>query len=172
MLAELIGVSVRQFDNREFKENYVVHLPTLEVRPATQDGLFKPLTDNQFSRMLRNSETEISECTITIRQLMQYFGTTIGLKYLGKSVWVNATIRNIFGNTIITDLRFRHEADAVHAAGGKIYYIDRPDCEPGNHVSEREVIKMFNDDVYDGWIHNNGGFKELFNTVKTIAKRA
>ncbi len=72
---------------------------------------------------------------------------------------------------IISDLRFRVEANAVKALGGKIIYINRSGATPGNHISEREIIELVSEGKIDIQIDNNGSLKELFNNLKGIINK-
>lgn len=65
-------------------------------------------------------------------------------------------------------MRFIAEEQAVHSAGGKIIYVDRPNTTPGNHASEKEVLRLLAKDKFDIIINNNSTEKELFNKVKKV----
>ena len=65
-------------------------------------------------------------------------------------------------------MRFKVEANAIHDNGGKIIYINRNLCIPGNHASEREIIELKKEDIFDYTINNNGTLKDLFNNINKI----
>lgn len=69
---------------------------------------------------------------------------------------------------IISDLRFKNEAEYVKYNHGKIIYISRKSCKPTQHVSEKEVIEMLDNNVYDCIINNDTTLKDLFNQIKNI----
>ena len=71
-------------------------------------------------------------------------------------------------NLIISDLRFKVEAEAIHNNKGKIIYINRDTCIPGNHASEKEIIELKERNVFDYIINNNGTLKDLFNNINKI----
>lgn len=76
---------------------------------------------------------------MTAREFMQYFGSQIG-REIYNEVWSEAVIRDIeasgSGISLIDDLRFPHEVDAVHKAGGKVIRLTRKVHPEDNHDSE------------------------------------
>jgi len=83
---------------------------------------------------------------------------------LGRTTWLDAAMRRaaeIEGPVVITDVRYRNEAEAVIAAGGIVVRIERPEGgdallpEAAAHASETEL-----DDF--------GGFAHLVLNVGTI----
>lgn len=104
-----------------------------------------------------------------IRELLQRLGTEAGRGVLGENVWVDA-VMNAWKEsgkqpTVITDMRFRNEANAIVQAGGITVAIHRPDCKPVNgHVSETAL---------EGWdfdfvINNAGTVKDLHMTIRDL----
>lgn len=74
-----------------------------------------------------------------IRQLLQRLGTEVGRDILGQNIWVQATFAKMQPGHkyVITDVRFPNEAEAVLAAGGRLYKVERPGIEsPNDHPSE------------------------------------
>lgn len=159
MLAHLLNVDPERFEDRDFKDNCDVDLSTLR--------LFKNpnrLSDRNFNRLLK-SEESLKDYSLTVRQLMQYFGTEICQKHFGKKVWINTVLNNP-NNLIISDLRFKEEAEAVKQKNGFLVYIYRTNIKPGNHASEREVIDLLNDRKFDWIINNDSSLESLFYKVK------
>ena len=99
------------------------------------------------------------------------FETKVMRQFFGDKIWINSTLNNIRQNTIISDLRFIIEEEAVHTAGGRIIYVNRPGIEPGNHASEKEVIKLLTKNKFDAIIDNDSTEKELFYKVKNVLKQ-
>lgn len=85
---------------------------------------------------------------MTAREFMQYFGSQIG-REIYNEVWSDAVIRDIeasgSGISLIDDLRFPHEVDAVHNAGGKVIRLTRKVHPEDNHDSETALDR----DKYD-----------------------
>ncbi len=78
-----------------------------------------------------------------VRRLLQVLGTEVGRNILGADVWVHAWRRRVvaLGSACIVaaDVRFPNEADAIRQAGGEVWWIGRPGCEPSGHASERSI---------------------------------
>lgn len=78
---------------------------------------------------------------MTAREFMQFFGTNICRKIYSQ-VWIQATLNLIKEEnspiSIITDCRFKNEADAVKAAGGKLVYLTRSPYQD-SHISENDL---------------------------------
>ena len=161
MLAVLLNTPYEDFNNRSFKECYSVDLETLGISYATGS-----LSDSKFNRMVKELDPELSKSMLSVRQLMQYFGTQVMQTYFGRNVWINSTLKNASDHTIITDLRFKAEAEAVHNLGGIIFYVSRPGYTFGQHASEKEMSELLSKDQFDFVIENDGSQEDLFNKVK------
>lgn len=159
MLADMLNIDVDKFENRSFKENTFIDLQTLKIVEQPNK-----LSDGVFTTMLKNKDT-LQDQTLSVRQLMQYFGTEICHKYFGKKVWINTTL-NHNTNLIVSDLRFKTEAEEVKKRNGKLIYISRQGTEVGNHASEKEVVEMLNNQEFDIVVYNNSTLKDLFYKLK------
>ena len=86
MLAVLLNTPIEKFNDRAFKEDTCIDLDTLEysLSAFTQDKHL--LSDSKFTRLAKDLNTEILSYDLTIRQLMQYFGTNIAQTYFGRNV--------------------------------------------------------------------------------------
>ena len=112
-----------------------------------------------------------------IRQLLQRLGTEVGRNILGADVWVQTAMRAIgIGvdrgpavfdcvwpeNYVFADCRFPNEAEAIKAAGGEVWRVERPGYGPINdHPSETAL----RDWPFDVRIHNVGNLGYLENAV-------
>ena len=78
---------------------------------------------------------------MTAREFLQFFGTEICRK-IYSNVWTNRAIKNIQEEqsllAVIDDCRFKNEADAVKAAGGKVIRLTRSISED-SHDSENDL---------------------------------
>ena len=176
MLSDLLNIPLNSFYNRNFKEDYVIDVSTLNVpQPKVTDDClnlnFNKLPDSKFNKMIKQLDQMLLNSNLSIRQLMQYFGTEIMQKYFGKRVWINSTLRNASKYTIISDLRFIEEYNAVKEQNGIVIYIDRPGYEFGQHASEREMKELLENKEYDFIVINNSSIKRLFNEVKSCCER-
>lgn len=163
MLSDLLNIRLNLFYDREFKENCVVNMQTLQT---TWRG--EKLQDSKFNKLVKQLDLSLLESNLTIRQLLQYFGTEIAQRYFGKRVWINSTLQNRSEYKIISDLRFIEEYNAIKEKRGIVIYINRPGYEFGQHASEREMKELLEQNKYDYIIDNCGTQKDLFNQVKSI----
>lgn len=94
-------------------------------------------------------------------------------KVFGEDFWVErvmdqAVDRNVAGlHTVISDVRFENEAEAIKAEGGLLIKITRPGKTGDSHVSENDLVD------YDGWdvvIENSGSIVELEGKVVTFVR--
>ena len=168
MLAILLNVPVSKFNNRHFKEDCVVNIPTLDSTLSDFTESNDKLSDPKFNRMVKSLDPELIQSNLTIRQLMQYFGTNVMHTYLGRNVWINSTLKHANGPTIISDLRFKAEYEAIKKHNGFVIYVDRPGYWFGQHASEMEMEELLNKNQYDYVINNNGSVEDLFNKVKNL----
>lgn len=76
------------------------------------------------------------------RKLLQDLG--VGARdLLGADVWVDALMSTLTGPTVITDVRFPNEVDAICDRGGVVLRIWRPGVGPAlGHVSETALDRL------------------------------
>ena len=172
MLSSLLNIELEKFYDRDFKENHIINVSTLSTpHMKIVDGdivCFNKLSDSKFNKLVKQLDPSLVESNLSLRQLLQYFGTEIMQKYFGKRVWINSTLANRSKYTIISDLRFIEEYNAIKENGGLVIYINRPNYEFGQHASEREMKELLENNKYDFIINNNGSIEDLFNQVKSI----
>ncbi len=165
-LAALLNVPIEKFNDRNFKENYYIYFPTFTITNFPEFD--KVLNDSRFSRLVNNKDLSFLKTHyITIRQLLQVFGTECMRNIFGDKLWILSTLKNT--PIIISDLRFKIEAQIVKEHDGKIIYISRDIAKPGNHASEKEIAEMAKTEgYYDVIINNNTTLEDLFNQLKAI----
>jgi len=83
---------------------------------------------------------------VTPREILQHVGTECFRKGYGEDIWVRALYRRIEStlelklNTVVTDVRFPNEAQAIHEWGGLLVRVDRMEAKASggiqNHASE------------------------------------
>ncbi|MCY0946801.1 hypothetical protein [Streptomyces antarcticus] len=106
-----------------------------------------------------------------VRPYLQRLGTEGGRAVLGENVWVDALLRDreTWGPTVITDVRFPNEADAIRAHGGLVLLVERPGQEPithAGHTSENALAGY----AFDGVIRNDGTVWDLYASVREAIK--
>jgi hypothetical protein len=86
------------------------------------------------------------------RYVMQTLGTEWGRGMLGDDIWVKAALNraaNSSVGTVITDVRFPNEAEAIREAGGVVVRVFRSETEPDPavclHPSEAGVASIVAD---------------------------
>ena len=169
MLAVLLRVPVEMFENRDFKENVFVDFNDLTFHRREDLKKHQILSDSKFSRKVKEMSIDVRANLLSIRQLLQYWGTEIQRRYLGDQLWSLTTLKLAeIHDLIISDMRFKVEAEMVKERRGTVIYIDRPGCEVGNHQSEREAFELYQEGKCDHVIHNNGTLKDLFEKCKSI----
>ena len=170
MLAVLLRVPVEMFEDRDFKENVFVDFNDLTFHRREDLKKYQILSDSKFSRKVKEMSIDVRANLLSIRQLLQYWGTEIMRRHLGDQLWSLTTLKLAeTHDLIISDMRFKVEAEMVKERNGTVIYIDRPGCEVGNHQSEKEAFELYQEGKCDYVIHNNGTLKDLFEKCKEIA---
>lgn len=103
------------------------------------------------------------------RALLQRFGTEVGRDMFGENFWVDQTLRRFrrggFVPTVITDVRFINEANAITNEGGIVVRIERPGVEAANtHASETGL----DDWLFEHVITNDGSLTDLQGEVMAL----
>lgn len=102
------------------------------------------------------TEEKLTKGPMTSREFMQFFGTEIMRKIWGP-VWINNTINKILREqselSIITDVRFENELDAINSIGGNVIKLSRNKFK-STHASELDIYKINNDKFFS--IIDNG----------------
>lgn len=107
----------------------------------------------------------IPEFGITYRQFLQKLGTEVG-RNIHPDIWVNYVIKQI-GNkpTIITDVRFKNECDAIKNNNGLLICVKRNNNIIDTHLSEVELDEYTD---FDYIIDNRGSIDELITTCISL----
>ena len=171
MLCHLLNMDRWEFESRNIKENCFVNFSNFcKVYTNGIGPQFIPeyLPDSKFSKLAKEWNPDLSkEYYLSIRQVMQLFGTEIMRNIIDDKIWINCVLnRSNKNNLIISDLRFITEYEEIKKRNGFIIYIDRG-LTPGTHKSESEMQILLNQNKFDLIIDNkNISLKELFNIVK------
>lgn len=104
-----------------------------------------------------------------VREYLQRLGTEGARGVLGENVWIDALFRDAgtWGPTVVTDVRFPNEANAIRARGGLVVLIRRPGQTPAHgsgHSSENALAEYLFDDV----IENDGPLAQLHDRVMQL----
>lgn len=171
MLAILMNVHVHNFEDRAFKENYYFDFNSYRLINSKEKQVDNTITDKIFNRELKRNNLNVAiEHTLSIRQILQFFGTDVMRRFFGNELWIHNTLNSKHNNLIIADQRFIIENEIVSNSDYRTYIIHvvRNGCSAGLHASEKELETLLNNKKYDILLENNGTLKDLFNKCKTI----
>lgn len=107
---------------------------------------------------------EVKKASADLRGLLQRMGTEVGRNMFGESFWVDQAFSKIQSgaNVVVSDVRFKNEADAIRSLDGVMWRVVREGTGPANgHVSESELDEYPVNDV----IVNAGSIEELLTLV-------
>lgn len=130
------------------------------------NGVDFRLQDIVDSKTWEVAKTEFPE----IRRLLQDLG--VGARELfGPQFWVHEAMKSMLENPkldfkyVVTDVRFKNEADMIKANHGQLWRINRLGVEAANeHVSEHQL----DDWKFDAVIENDGDMAELMQKVEAL----
>lgn len=105
-----------------------------------------------------------------VRRVLQTLGVAVR-DHIDPWAWVKAALNDVDvdEDVVISDVRFRNEAEAITARGGLMVRVHRPDVGPVNaHPSEHDL---------DGWrfdydIANDGTLDTLADVVDVVLRCA
>lgn len=172
MLCSLLNMQRWEFESRNIKENCIICLSNL-IKVYTNGcglDLYNLLSDAKFSKIAKEWNPDLSkQYYLSIRQIMQLFGTEIMRNTIDDKIWINCVLNRANNqNIIISDLRFITEYEEVKKRDGIVIYVDRG-YTPDSHKSESEVIELLNQNKFNLVIDNkNISLKELFNLVNKL----
>jgi|SRR5215831_1535849 len=109
--------------------------------------------------------------SMSMRVLLQRYGTEAHRDVFGNCFWVDLTlpVQGFYPGRaiVVTDVRFREEAERVKFLGGRIIYVQRDEAALVNKDQHRsEDIDFAN--LIDGSISNNGTLEELYDAVEIL----
>lgn len=175
-LSIIYNIPRSYFDNREYKESKFYSLD--EHKFLSEDKLttkHKVITSSHLKydsipmvKKLYNNK----HIVITLRDLMQYYGTNVCRNNLGNNIWIESTMKrvnNILGvydYCIVADVRFENECNSINSIDDEFLYgvtikVNR-DVVKLDHESEECVGN------YTFEIDNTGSKMQLFYNVLDI----
>lgn len=104
---------------------------------------------------------KIDDHNPTVRELLQKFGTAIR-DGVCDDFWVQTCLGNASEDCLISDVRFKSEAEGIKEIGGVLIRVNRDSAGAGNHISEVEL----DDYIFNWTIDNNGTLEELLEKVR------
>jgi hypothetical protein len=133
-----------------------------EIDPILENG-------QRLSSTLEEYGWDIAKAKPEVRRLLQTLGVG-ARKMFGDNFWVDRALGEVapanyyLYNFVVTDVRFKNEADKIKTKGGQIWRVKRLGVGAvNNHVSESEM----DDYKVDQILINNGTIEDLELLVKT-----
>ena len=105
------------------------------------------------------------------RELLQTLGTEWGRQMVRDDIWVQIALRRVEEhqregwNVAITDVRFANEAEAILAAGGQVWRVERPGAGLGGEAGWHQSEAGIPDHLVSQVIRNDGTLADLEATV-------
>jgi hypothetical protein len=152
----LTGIPENKFEDQDFKKT------TLGEEWSNRRGVSTNMTVREFLQILGTEAIRIGlHRNAWVNSLMHEYKTDKGIDILDDGT-MNAWFKPL-PNWIITDCRFRNEAEVIKERGGMVIRINRPGILPvNNHPSEVAL----DDWDFDSVISNDGTINDLFEKVK------
>lgn len=185
-LSIIYHIPRQYFDDREYKDNMYYNLRTGEFihkDKIPQRGYYYFVINNddiKHSSIREEIETyDKLFPLITLRTLMQYFGTNLCRECLQSDIWIKATMAKAsdicLANRlcIIPDVRFTNEATAIQTKESSLYggviMVRRDNNGNDNDIDyhSSEIVTFSTD--YS--ITNNGTLMDLFYKVIEICQK-
>lgn len=171
MLAILLNVDKSNFEDRTFKELYYFDFNSYKLYSSIDVPNNALIDDKSFSRKLKANNLDVAlNYILSIRQILQFFGTNIIRKFFGDKLWINNTLNIPDNNIIIADQRFIVENKSLRNSNNSnfVIHITRPKYSGGYHPSEKELDTLLEEHLYDVLLENDGSLKDLFEKCKNI----
>lgn len=149
-----------EMDRRAFADPLKVMTAVLAGEPLNR--FYDDAKKEEFSETLG----------MTRRKAMQLMGTEMIRKHFGPDHWHKLLLTSWRERgcpaTVVSDVRFDNEAEAIRAAGGIIVRVTRPSAglsgENAQHASEAGV----SDHLVDFVLDNSGDYTALFEKVDAL----
>lgn len=111
---------------------------------------------------------------MTAREFLQYFGTEV-MRDIKDSIWVDYTMKRIAREqssvSVIPDVRFPNEINAIKEAGGIVIRLTR-DPFGSDHDCEKALdAKSFDWNQFDHIVDNKGDIDQLINDLNKLQKK-
>lgn len=162
LCSEMFNIPVEYFHDPDRKDDYST-LPKLRC----------PFCEGKEVERLscENIENHVKYGSFwTYREILQHIGTE-GFRYVDPEVWVRKVEIEIqkMSFAVITDVRFRSEANMIWKNGGEVWRIRRPGKSGDGHASEQGDLYVKDSEVQT-IINNDGTLHELKKVVISRVK--
>jgi hypothetical protein len=123
---------------------------------------YKDLVDTYGLDQAKDSHPEI-------RRLLQVFGTEVGRDMFGINFWVELALKSMTEDkVVISDVRFKNEADAIKSVGGQVWRINRHGVGPVTDHSSELDLDNYN---FNHIIDNDYSVLDLNNVIDMLLEK-
>jgi hypothetical protein len=177
MRTKLVGLGCKRRRGKDTAAEYIVeNFPFVSDAFAfsLKEGICRGVFGLSDDQLYGDLKTEVDPFwRLTPREILQKAGTEGMRATFGADIWARTVIRRYLdrnSHTLVTDVRFRTEADVIKEHGGVLIRVDRDipfDPEQDQHQSEIDL------DDYTDWdyiIDNNGTLQQLHRHVDSIIR--
>jgi hypothetical protein len=173
-MKKLIGLTGKKGSGKDTAAAALVNKGYVQVRFAQPLKLmigallaYQNVDQRTAFRMINGDLKEMPSpllCGRSARHAMQTIGTEWGRDCIAPELWVGVALEkaNQSSKCVISDVRYKNEADAIKAAGGTVIRILRNGCNGDGHSSESM------DFCVDYEVCNNGTIKELHDIIEAL----
>jgi hypothetical protein len=145
----------------------VVAYDKFQIQTLGNEEVSTAVIPVHFMELVNNVGYDESKDNPEVRRFLQRLGTEAGRNIWGDDFWTNVVRDKIihegrFDRWVITDTRFRNEAECVKDMQGYVVRIERTGIEaPNAHISERDLAEW----NFDYFLKNDGSLDELYHAV-------
>ena len=172
----LIGIVGKKYSGKDTAADYLVanHNFTKMAFADPVKKVAKELFNFNDEQLYGNLKEATDErWGISPREVFQKIGTDFAqfgiytyfpnMKNIGRKLWVERLFAEYDpkSDTVISDVRFKHEIERITKENGIIIKIIRDNSYIDNHISENEI-----EDEKCKIFYNNGTKDELYNSIK------
>lgn len=166
IVASIVDCDYNSLNNQEFKASYIPNFIKI-----TKDGIITHIVPNSkifYKDIFRTYEV------VTYREALQFFGDKFRSEY-GQDFWIRMLKSDLMYEepsfNIITDVRYKNEADFIKSNKGILIRVDRSEVQtPKNISSHSSEMELDNYPNFDYIIENNGTLEELESKVQLVYK--
>ena len=150
---EVANILVKNFGFKRVAFADPIRSLLLRVNPILENG-------KRVNEMVKEFGWNLTKAQSETRRLLQEIGVA-GREMFGDDVWIKAAFKDVnlyIDNVVVSDVRFRNEANFVITDQGRLWRVLREGVGPvNNHISETDL-----DDAYfNAYVPNNGTLEEL-----------
>lgn len=138
----------------------------LAVDPIVEAGNFGPWRLSGYVHHFGWDDAKVNYPEV--RRILQALGTAVR-DHVDPWAWVKAALNDVDTDedVVISDVRFRNEAEAITARGGLMVRVRRPGVGPVNgHASEHDLDEW----TFDYSLNNTGTLDELADVVDVVMR--